>query len=105
MTRGTSGAVLRARAIYLGVAALVLGIVVTFFPLGVDSGIACGNAWSNGDDVSLIDGQAIEAACAAVRSDRWVLIVSLVVFGVASVLAGADGSRVDSDETADESGA
>jgi hypothetical protein len=104
MQRGTSAAVVKALAIYCGVSAVVLGLLFTFFSLGTDSGVACGNAWSNGDDVSVIDGQAMQDACSAVRADRWVLVASFVVLGAAATFAGIDGSRVESDETADEPG-
>jgi hypothetical protein len=87
---------IKALAIYLGTAAIVLGVTFTLFPLGSDAGVACGNAWSNGDDVEILDPQVVEDACSAVRADRWVLIASFVVLGSAAVLAGVDGSRRDS---------
>jgi hypothetical protein len=84
---------LKSLAIYLGAAANALGVIFPLLPLGSDSGAACGNAWSNGDDVEILDPQVIEDACSAVRADRWVLIASFVVLGTASALAGVDGSR------------
>lgn len=91
---------IKALAIYLGAAAITLGFFFSLFPLGSESGAACGNAWSNLDDVEILDPQIVEDACSAVRADRWIVIASFVVLGSAAVMAGVDGGRRDDPTTA-----
>jgi hypothetical protein len=88
----------------LGMLAALIGVVFLFVPLSADVGFRFGNAFSNGDDVSILDEDAVEAACSAARVDRWQYILPLIVLGGTASIGAATidnaptGRRDDVDE-------
>lgn len=75
--------------LWLGAAAVVLGLAFTLFPLGTDAR-GCGNAFTNGDAVSILDSSEVEGACAGARGDRWITITTMVGLGAAALAASSD---------------
>ena len=77
---------MRIALLWLGAAAVVLGLAFTLFPLGSASG-GCGNAFSNGDAVTISGSQG---SCAGARGDRWITISTMVGLGAAAMAASSD---------------
>lgn len=79
----------KALAAYLGGVAIALGFAFTFFALGTGTGLSCGNAWSNGDDIGEFADQQVKDACTDARSERWMLALTFVSLGGAAVAASS----------------